>query len=68
MSLEEFMIYYTDCYKVMDGKRVFDEKKMKRTYEEYVYDSEFRDLYIDNKIYYNKMYYDKHIEYKNINL
>lgn len=63
MTLEEFMIYYTDCYDVIDDKRVFNKDKMVKTYEEYVRDSEFDGLFVDDKVYYNKMYYDKHLEY-----
>lgn len=61
MTLEEFMIYYTDCYDVIDYKRVFNKDKMVKTYEEYVRDSEFDGLFVDDKVYYNKMYYDKHL-------
>ncbi len=64
MSLVEFMTYYTDCYEIRDGSRVFVECKMTKSYEEYIQDSEFSDLYIDGKIYYNKMYYDAHLNFK----
>ncbi len=64
MTLEEFMIYYTDCYDVIDNNRVFNETKMIKSYEEYIKDSEFINLYHDGKVYYNRMYYDAHIKYK----
>lgn len=64
MSLEEFMIYYTDCYQIIDRNRVFDESKMTRTYEEYIEDSEFNNLCVDGKVYYNQLYFDAHMKYK----
>lgn len=64
MSLEEFMIYYTDCYDVIDNNRVFNEIKMVKSYERYIEDSKFSNLYYDGKVYYNRMYYDAHIKYK----
>lgn len=66
MTLEEFMIYYTDCYDVINGERVFAKNKMKKSYDEYIKDSEFSGLYIDGKVFYNEMYFNRRLEYKKI--
>lgn len=68
MSIEEFMTYYTDCYRIVDGIRLFDESKMNKSYDEYINESEFRGLCTDGKVYYNKMYLEKHMTYKKNNV
>lgn len=68
MTEEEFLIYYTDCYKIENKKRKLDKSKMKKSFLEYLKDSEFAFFYDkeEHKVFYNSFYYGRHLYFKGI--
>ena len=66
LTEEEFLVFYTDCFKLIEGNRVFDKQKMTKKIEEYLKKSEFSDYYDqeEHKIFYNKFYYQRHMFFK----
>ena len=66
LTEEEFLIFYTDCFKIIEGNRVFDKNKMTKDMEEYLKNSEFANYYDqeEHKIFYNEFYYQRHMLFK----
>lgn len=66
LTEEEFLIFYTDCFKIVAGERILDKNKMTKDMEEYLKNSEFANYYDqeEHKIFYNEFYYQRHMLFK----